>query len=228
MKKWNYPIGTVGYMGGVYAVPEPFCWSWGALCTFTERTLPGCYYNRATNSLHDSARGFLVDHMQGDWLVMFDTDHIFRPDVVLRLVHRAYEYGLDVVTGLYQTKTWPHTPLIYQWAEEDKGIKPIVNWNRDFPLFQVDAAGGGCLLVRRSVFSRIIQELKERPFDRFGEWGEDLAFFQRCKRLGISCFVDTRIRAHHLQQRGVDLDDMDTTVLKENDEKRCQAVYTNR
>lgn len=220
----TFPVGTISYMGGVFATPEEFTFSLSQMCLFNERFgLAGCHYNRPTTSLHDEARNWMVDNMRGDWLLMLDTDHVFRPDIALRLVHRSYTFDLDVVSGFYQYKTWPHAPLIFAWGENVEGVKSITDWHPKHPLFSIDAAGGGCLLVRKSAFVLIIKTLGEKPFDRFDKWGEDLAFFQRLKRVGLRAWCDSRVRCHHINKRPVDMDDLDRTALTEGKMEPCLA-----
>ncbi len=110
-------IGTVAYMGGLQAVAEAFCWSWGELLAYSAHSL--CESNeyihrdKSTMSWHAAARNGLADRMLGDWLFMLDTDHAFEPDLLGRLLHRLNEHQLDVVTGVYVFKRPPHSPVIF-------------------------------------------------------------------------------------------------------------------
>ena len=79
-------IGTVGYMGGIMAIPEPFMWSWSQMVQFNSEVLPQIHYTRARMSLHSAARNELYAQMQGDWLLQLDTDLVFDPDFVARMV----------------------------------------------------------------------------------------------------------------------------------------------
>lgn len=199
----NQPIGTVGYLGGLVAVPEPFVWSWGQLIQYNTEFLcrPGEYvhYVRSKISLHDTARNSLVEQMQGDWLLMLDTDHSFEPDILSRLLNRLEQYDLDVITGLYTSKGPPYVPIVYQW-KEGAGFVPIARFS-GAQIYRIDGAGAGCLLVRRKVFDRIRQELGEEPFARRPPFGEDLSFFMRLRQLGIPAWIDPSIECHHLELR---------------------------
>jgi len=192
-------LGTVAYLGGLPALPEMFCWSWGQMLAFNAEWLPAdafIRYDRAGMSLHVLARNDLARRMEGDWLLMLDTDHAFEPDLCRRLVHRLETYSLDVLCGLYLFKSPPHSPVLY--ADQD-GLKPLRDWYRE-GLMRIDGAGAGCLMVRGTVFERIRETLGEEPFEpRPGCAGEDLAFFLRLKELGIAAWVDTRIECPHLR-----------------------------
>ena len=214
----NKVIGTVAYMGGVPAVLEEFCWSWGQLVQFNSEYLCQAgevvQYDRARVSYHAFARNQLVTRMRGEWLLLLDTDHQFEPDLAVRLVHRLYKYDLDVVTGLYQFKGPPFSPVLYTPSEDGESFLPIGAWDPVAPLFQVAAAGAGCLLVRKRVFERMRLELKEEPFDILPPLSEDLSFFKRLQRLGVRAFCDSRVEAYHLRTVPLSLIDYDQAQVQ--------------
>lgn len=217
----NKPIGTVGYMGGLPCLLEKFCWCWGQMIQFNQEImcLPGQYvhYIKATHTDHGPARNSLVNEMLGDWIVMLDTDHEFPPDIIDRLLFSANEYKVDVLSGVYQFKAYPHMPVLFQWVKSqqnnDKVLQPMCNWSKDCNLLEIGSAGGGVLFIRRSVFDRIENKLKEQPFDRRLGLSEDHSFFWRCNKLGIKCFADMRLQANHLRVSPVTLDDYDPSDL---------------
>src|SRR5262245_39165467 len=154
-------IGTCAYLGGVWAVPEDFCWAWGAMREFNRDYLTGqqemIHYTRAKFSLHSSARSWLATEMRGDWLFMTDTDHIFEPDVVYKLVTLMERHQLPVLSGIYRHKALPHHPMLWQWSDTEGGFCPLESVDMTVPLFQIDAAGAGCLLIHRRVFQKLAQ-----------------------------------------------------------------------
>jgi Glycosyl transferase family 2 len=210
-------IGTVAYMGGTPATLEAFTWSWGQMIAYNAEHLcqPNEYVHldRARFSFHSWARNSLVERMLGDWLFMLDTDHEFEPDILARLLHRLNTYDLEVVSGLYQLRTPPHAPVLYGWHDTGDGecTVPLTGW--DGELIEIGAAGAGCLLVRKRVFDRIRDELQEGAFSVSGQSGEDIAFFHRLRRLGITPFCDTRVECPHLLTRGLTMADYDETAI---------------
>lgn len=209
----NKAIGTVAYLGGLPALLESFCWSWGQMIAYNaEWVEPGRYvhYERSTFSDHAPARNNLVSSFLGDWLVQLDTDHAFEPDLINRLVWTADNLGLDVLSGIYQMKQSPHVPVIYQWIGPDDapGLQPMASWDKRLKVVQIGSAGGGCLFVRRSVFDRIVNELNEQPFDRLNSYSEDHSFFLRLKRLDIPAYAALNIECNHLRVTPVTLDDL--------------------
>lgn len=215
-------IGTIGYMGGIMAVPEEFCWSWGNLLLFAEEALcsnPGEHIHpvRTKFSLHDFARNDLASQMRGDWILMLDCDMAFEPDFVPRLVRLFERNKLDVLVGMYSYKAPPHFPVAYihnpesdrheimaRWDGRRDEATGEVSYSGESPeLVSVSSAGGGCLLVRRRVFERITAELNENPFDRYPGKGEDHSFFMRLRKLGIPAWIAPSVEADHLEIYGV-------------------------
>jgi GT2 family glycosyltransferase len=135
--------------------------------------------------------------------VMLDCDTSFEADFAARLVSTMYRYDLDVVTGVYSFKQPPYSPVLYMRNTETDQHEPVKDWDSSAELFQVDAAGGGCLCVRRRVFDRIRRELNEQPFERMGSKGEDFSFFRRLKALGIKTYCAWKIEMVHLDYQHI-------------------------
>ena len=202
-------IGTISYMGGVPTVPEPFLHSWSQmieynadyLCETNERI----NYDNALISFHAAARNNLVDTMKGEWLLMLDTDHQFEPDLAARMLFCMNQYDIDVLTGIYTHKTPPHVPVIYKY--EKNGFAPLVILEKNVRILEIDSAGAGCLMVRKSVFDRI-REKGESPFDITHPYGEDHSFFLRLRKLKIKSYCNPHIECHHLAWKGTNIADI--------------------
>jgi len=210
------PIGTVAYMGGIPAVYESFCWNWGQMIQYNQEMLCNdseyIHYDRATISDHAPARNGLVNRFYGDWLFMLDTDHTFEPDITHRMLRTMKICDINVLTGIYQFKRPPYSPVIYAFMENenDKELsRPIANWDRTADVFRVDSAGAGCLMVKREVFYRINDELGEEPFTRIGGFSEDHSFFKRLHKLGIKTYCDQRIECKHLIMKPIGIEDFE-------------------
>lgn len=210
MKLENKVIGTIGVMGGIAFTHTEFMWSLAQMIEFNHAYLlqPGeqIHLERATVSLHALARNDLVQKMQGDWLFQLDTDHLFEPDLLVRLLVAMQEFQCDVVTAIYCHKGPPHPPVLFNW-EEGGGLRHIVDWDKKMKGFEVGGAGAGALLVKRSVFERIRDELGDEPFSTIEHMGEDLSFFWRLKKLGIKVFAAGRVESYHLATQPIMLSD---------------------
>jgi glycosyltransferase involved in cell wall biosynthesis len=202
-------VGTIAYMGGVPAVLEAFAWAWGQLIQYNADYLvdPGesIFYTRSLVSYHSAARNAVVDQMRGDWLLMLDADHAFQPDLAARLLTQMERHDVDVLTGLYVYRSAPHNPVVF--TRTGDRIEYLGDWDRDAAIFEVGAAGAGCLMIRRRVFDRIRDELHENPFEIRKSFSEDNSFFDRCWELGIKCYCCPTIESPHLAVRPVTLAD---------------------
>lgn len=202
-------IGSVAYMGGIPAVLESFCWAWGQMCAYNAEVFcesDECIHlMKATVSDHAPARNQLAATFLGDWLIQFDTDHSFDPDIVARLVRTANTYGVDVLSGLYQLKGSPYSPVA--WVNDRQ---PIALLPEPVPtLITINSAGGGCLFVRRSVFDRLAERFPGvGAFDRIGIQSEDHSFFQRCQEASIPCYLAPLIHSAHLRVHPVMMTDL--------------------
>lgn len=198
-------LGTVGYMGGIMALPEPFVWSWTQMIQFNAEAVQGgkIDYVRTKYSLHSAARNDLVHQMRGDWLLQLDTDLVFDPDFVARLLTIFERYKLDILTGMYVYKSQPAIPTLYMFNKESGLHEHIGQWDEDCEIFEVDSAGGGCLLVRKEVFERIVNEIHQPPFEITPPYGEDHSFFRRARKLGYKAYAAWKVQAAHLGYKEV-------------------------
>ena len=197
--------GTIACLAGIPAIPRPFFCAWTQLVQFCYERLPfPIRFLASDTSHHSTARNSLAANFDGDWLLMLDTDHWFEPDLAWRLLDRFITHDLDVLCGIYQYKSEAEgcAPVVYAWGQkpEDPKLFRVANpWQDGAPIIRVDAAGGGCLLVRRRVFDKIWSELRERPFEVNERYqGEDIAFFDRLRRVGLTAWMDTRVESNHL------------------------------
>ncbi len=194
-------LGTIGYMGGLMSLPEPFAWAWGNMLQFTQEAIPAgtrIKPARTKLSFHSGARNDLVSQISGDWLLMLDADLEFDPDFAARLIAVFERYKLDILTGLYAYKSHPEVAVVHMFNEETGRHEPISKFDDASDLVEISSAGAGCLLVRKSVYERIVTELYEPPFQIIGAYGEDHSFFMRARKLGIKAYCAWKIRASHL------------------------------
>lgn len=218
MLKYKRCIGTVAYMGGTPALLEKFSWAFHQLTLYSNEYLvtPDEYihYDRSKVSYHAKARNELVAAMQGEWILMLDSDHEPEPDLLARMLQLYRKYKLEVLVGLYQVKMFPYPPLLYQWNEDHTDFELISSFDNPdkADIFQIAAAGAGCLMISRMTIYRILNELKERTFDvtiqQEGKLplSEDLSFFKRCDKLGIKIYAAAKIENPHLEIAPITMD----------------------
>lgn len=203
-------IGTVAYMGGIPAIPEPFVFSWTQLIEFNRESLCQAdeyiHYTRARISLHSAARTEIVAQIRGDWVFMLDCDMTFDPDILARLLRLMHLYNLEIVSGIYPYKSAPCFPVASTWNETTQRHEGIADWPQDADVFEVSSIGAGCLLIRKRVLERIVIELQQDPFEMIPPHGEDHSFFMRCRKLGIKGYCAPKVQAGHLSQTPLYID----------------------
>lgn len=202
-------IGTVAYMGGVLALPEPFTKAWGDMIQYNYEYLvqptERIHYTRATVSYHSFARDSLIDQMQGDWILMLDTDIIFEPDVVAQMLHKMEKHDIDVLLGVYPYKGTVHAPVLYGYNPETKNRFVIGDWDKRFDVIECDGGGAGCLMIRKNVVKKI-KETGESLFAIREPFSEDNSFFLRLRDAGIKAYFSPNIKLEHLIYRGLSVD----------------------
>ena len=187
-----------------------FVESWDNMLDFSNRYIcgPGEYIHKskATVSYHESARNQLVEDSKGDWVLMLDTDHMFAPDLLDRLLFLKKKYNCRVINGIYQYKFAPHAPVMNLWGPNNE-VVPITDWSRDEEILEIGSCGGGCLLADRSVFREIQLSFKTNPFSIIQGLSEDYSFFLRCKQLGIKVHMAPKVQCHHVINTALSVDD---------------------
>lgn len=127
-------------------------------------------------------------------VLFIDDDMAFRPNALNQLL----EHDVNIVSGLYLRRDYPHQPLIFDYAD-DEG-KCLYSYLDDdvSRLKEVVAAGLGFCLVRTEVFKVI-----DKPWIRLGEldseqWCDDIGFFSRVRKAGFKSFCDMECRIGHI------------------------------
>lgn len=204
-------IGTVSRMYST-APGEYFLNAWEKLILFNREFLENdgyIHYNKATVSYHELGRTEIVNDMRGDWILMLDTDHMFAPDLLDRMLFLMNKHNIPVLSGLYQYKKPPHGIVANVWVssdKEDKNLTPILDWDRTQEIIQIGACGGGVLLIKREVFKKI-NEAGYSPFTKVDGLSEDYSFCYRCKQLDIPIHLAPKIQSHHVIEVPLFLED---------------------
>jgi hypothetical protein len=146
-----------------------------------------------------------LDGTKSDWLLLIDSDEQLSLEAFDKLLETAHDKERPVVAGLvfegfgFEGAPYPKpVPAIFQDAPE--GFLPLYKYDKD-SVFEIDAAGTGCLLIHRSVLEKMRETADKNqgidwcwfwdgPVD--GNWiGEDLLFCRRIRALGFPIYVNT-------------------------------------
>ena len=209
----------------VAAYPHPslvsarFHKSWDALRQYDFRGLqriadggghlPNSSGANVTNARNEIVAKFLDEH-DADWLWFIDTDMVFPPDLLDRLVEAAHPRERPIVGALCFSVQdgFRACPTLYTIRPDGKAGR-IYNYPRD-TMMRV-FTGTGCLLVHRSA----LEKMRDHGFDPAYPWfqetrtqdlpiGEDITFCIRAEAIGIPVHVDTGIKCGHEKTYVVD------------------------
>lgn len=189
---------------------EYFTNSWDNMLAFSRRYIlkpdEDFFLTKATVSWHESGRNEIVSKARGDWTLMLDTDHMFAPDILDRLLFLKNKYNCKVIGGMYQYKFPPHNPVMNLWGENNSVIS-ILDWDRNADILEVGSIGGGCLLVDNDVYQAIINKYNTMPFSIMPGLSEDYSFCLRCKEIGVKVHVAPKVQCHHVIETPLSIDD---------------------
>lgn len=165
-----------------------------------------------------AVEGFLA--RAADWLFIVDTDMGFAPDTLERLLAVADPIQRPIVGGLCFAQketagdglsgffTAPR-PTILDWV--DTGDGPRFMGRSKYPVnsvVQCAGTGSACILIHRSVFEKIHDEVGPVWYNRIAgsdgkPLGEDVSFCVRAGAVGIPIHVNTGVRTSHLKNQWV-------------------------
>jgi hypothetical protein len=159
------------------------------------------------------ARNLLVRRfLEGDaaWLFMVDTDMVFAPDAIGRLIAAADPDERPVVGGLTWCPGPPGAgpdPTMFQRVDV-RGEPGLIHY-RDWPrgeCVQVAATGAAALLIHRGALEAVAKSADDPAAPWFCESrmggnliGEDLTFCLRCADAGIPVYVHTGVQFGHMK-----------------------------
>lgn len=137
---------------------------------------------------------------EADYIMWFDSDMVFDPETLVRMMQTIKEKDLDILTGLYFRRVQPYSPVLFDKLD----IKPsgACHWTNfeTIPkkgLFKVGGCGFGCVLMGTDVLMSVQQEFGNM-FGPIGNTGEDLSFCWRARKCGYDIWCDPEIICGHV------------------------------
>ena len=130
-------------------------------------------------------------------LLMMDTDQMYPPDMVTRLV----ACDKDIVGAKVYRKYPPYDPILV------RGSIPLFTHVSDEEcesgeLIEVDATGCGCIMFKTIVFTEISEPWFKWEIPQFDGVdvmvGEDFYFCNKAREAGYKIYVDTSVEVSHL------------------------------
>lgn len=131
--------------------------------------------------------------MESDYTMWFDSDMIFQPDTMLRLL----EHKAPIVSGAYFRRSPPYHLVAFDKCDAEKR-----EWG-DLALptetVKCGGVGFGCVLVKTEVLFNVAAKFG-CWFDPMNGFGEDLSFCHRARECGYDILLDPSITCGHVGQ----------------------------
>ena len=132
--------------------------------------------------------------MGADYVLWLDSDMMFAPDILKKMMARER----DFVTGVYYRRVQPFSPVLFD--QLDITEEGTTFHNVDVvpeELSEIAACGFGCVLMKTQVLFDVAA-IYQDMFSPIGGCGEDLSFCHRARSIGYKIFVDPQIQCGHV------------------------------
>ena len=159
-----------------------------------------CNYRMiSTARVHHIARNKIIDDfLKSDmnYLLFIDSDMIWEPDS-LELAYQLIQHNMvDIVTGIYFTKSEPHLPVIKKLDLQAGCYNIFMEWGNE--PFEVDGAGMGFMLIPRYV----LEKMKQPMCTWDGGFSEDLNFCLKAKKdFNFRIWAHPHIKIGHITNK---------------------------
>ena len=142
--------------------------------------------------------------MGADYVFWLDSDMVFEPDTLERMLKTVQERDIDILTGLYFRRVKPYSPVLFDKLDIQRNI---CSWSefKEIPddVFEIGGCGFGCVLTETSVFLSV-QSKHGNMFAPMGNNGEDIAFCWRARDCGYKIYCDPTVICGHIGKIIVD------------------------
>ena len=182
-------------------LPAQFAHSLATLTSYgIEDTKISIWFNLGSliyTSRDQIAKKALLD--EADLVMWFDSDMVFNPDTLTRML-KLIDEGHDFVTGIYYRRTPPFSAVGFKTMELNEE-QTAFEWEDlteipDEP-FEVGACGFGCVLMKTEIFVSVFAKFGQM-FTPIANCGEDIAFCWRARQCGYKLIADPSIKLGHV------------------------------
>lgn len=138
---------------------------------------------------------------EADWVLWLDSDMVFSPDFLQRMLAVCQENNIDFLTALCFRRKPPYTPTLFDRLEKiEKGASYTALLSVPDGRFQVGGCGFAGVLMSTDVLLSVASKFDGRMFDPINGFGEDVAFCWRARQCGYEIWCDSKIEMGHVGQ----------------------------
>lgn len=129
--------------------------------------------------------------MGADWTMWFDSDMIFQPDTMIKLL----EHNAPIVSGAYFRRSPPYHLVAFD--ECDTKNRKWTDLKLPTETVKCGGVGFGCVLVKTEVLFDVAAKF-QTWFEPMNGFGEDLSFCWRARECGYDILLDPSITCGHI------------------------------
>jgi len=138
---------------------------------------------------------------EADYVLWLDSDMVFSPDLLQRMMKVSKENDIDFLTGLCFRRKPPYTPCLFDKLERLKngaGASYTAIVSVPDGRFKVGGCGFAGVLMTTDVILSVSAKFSGRMFDPMPGFGEDVAFCWRARQCGYDIWCDSEIELGHV------------------------------
>lgn len=136
---------------------------------------------------------------EADWILWLDSDMVFGPDLLQRMMKVCTENDIDFLTALCFRRKPPYTPCLFDRLEKiDKGASYTALLSVPEGRFKVGGCGFAGVLMSTQVILDVGAKFNGRMFDPLEGFGEDVSFCWRARQCGYDIWCDSDIELGHV------------------------------
>ena len=138
---------------------------------------------------------------EADYVLWLDSDMVFSPDLLQRMMKVSKENDIDFLTGLCFRRKPPYTPCLFDKLERlENGAGASYTALMSVPdgRFKVGGCGFAGVLMTTDVILSVSAKFGGRMFDPLPGFGEDVAFCWRARQCGYDIWCDSEIELGHV------------------------------
>lgn len=140
---------------------------------------------------------------EADYVLWLDSDMVFAPDLLQRMLKVCQEEKIDFLTSLCFRRKPPYTPCLFDKLDllpDDKGAAFSAFLSVPEGRFKVGGCGFAGVLLSTDVILSVGSKFDGRLFDPLPGMGEDLSFCWRARQCGYDIWCDSAIELGHVGQ----------------------------
>lgn len=136
---------------------------------------------------------------EADWVLWLDSDMVFGPDLLQRMMKVCTENDIEFLTALCFRRKPPYTPCLFDRLDKvEKGASYTALLSVPDGRFKVGGCGFAGVLMSTQVILDVGAKFNGRMFDPLEGFGEDVSFCWRARQCGYDIWCDSSIELGHV------------------------------